>query len=97
MLVAKLCLTLCNPDCSAPGSCAWASPAKNTGVGCHSLLQPLLSPEDFPNPGIELGSLALQAGSLPSEPLGKSRQNYNSKDTCAPVFIAALFPTAKIW
>ena len=28
-------------------------------------------PLDFPDPGIELGSPALQADSLPSEPLGK--------------------------
>ena len=30
------------------------------------------SPEDLPNPGIEPGSPALQADSLPSKPLGKS-------------------------
>ena len=30
--------------------------------------QPLPSPEDLPNPDIELGSPALQADSLPSEP-----------------------------
>ena len=32
------CLTLCDPiDSSPPGS--WDSPGKNTGVGCHFLLQ----------------------------------------------------------
>ena len=32
------CPTLCNPiDRSPPGS--WDSPGKNTGVGCHFLLQ----------------------------------------------------------
>ena len=37
---AQSCLTLCNPmDCSPPGSSLWDSPGKNTGVGCHSLLQ----------------------------------------------------------
>ena len=30
------------------------------------------SPRDFPDPGMEAGSLALQADSLPSEPPGKS-------------------------
>ena len=30
------------------------------------------SPGDLPNPGIEPGSLALQADPLPSAPLGKS-------------------------
>ena len=33
---------------------------------------PFPPPEDLPDPGIELGSAALQADSLPSEPLGKS-------------------------
>ena len=39
--------------------CSWNSPGKNTGVGCHSLLQ-----------GIKPGSPALQADSLLSEPPG---------------------------
>ena len=34
------CLTLCDPiDASPPGSLPWDSPGKNTGVGCHFLLQ----------------------------------------------------------
>ena len=35
------CLTLsCPLDCSLPGSSVpWGSPGKNTGVGCHALLQ----------------------------------------------------------
>ena len=38
---AQSCLTGCDPmDCSPPGSlCPWNSPGKNTGVGCHFLLQ----------------------------------------------------------
>ena len=41
VLVVQACLTLCDPmDCSLPGSSSpWNSPGKNTGVGCHSLLQ----------------------------------------------------------
>ena len=37
----RLCLTLCDPiDSSPPGSpIPWDSPGKNTGVGCHFLLQ----------------------------------------------------------
>ena len=37
----QLCPTLCNPiDGSPPGSPRpWDSPGKNTGVGCHFLLQ----------------------------------------------------------
>ena len=49
--------------------CPWVSPGKNTGVGCHFLLQ-----ETFPNLGIKPASpLAppFQAGCLPSEPSGK--------------------------
>ena len=38
-LVAQLCLTLCDPR-SLPGSSVHGdSPGKNTGVGCHFLLQ----------------------------------------------------------
>ena len=33
------------------------------------------SPGDLPDPGIEHGSPALQAGSLPSEPLGKQQKD----------------------
>ena len=36
----QLCPTLCDPiDGSPPGSHPWDSPGKNTGVGCHFLLQ----------------------------------------------------------
>ena len=47
-------LTLCDPmDCSPPGSsCPWYSPCKNTGVGCHFLLQGL-----FLIQGLNLGLL----------------------------------------
>ena len=53
-LVAQSCLTLYDPlDCSPPGSSVHGdSLGKNTGVGCHALLQGI-----FPNPGIEPGSL----------------------------------------
>ena len=54
MLVAQSCPTLGDTlDCSPPGSCPWHFPGKNTGVGCHFLLQGI-----FPE---ELGSPALQA------------------------------------
>ena len=47
---AQLCLTLCNPvDCSPPGLCPWNSPSRNTGVGCHALLQGI-----FPTQGSHL-------------------------------------------
>ena len=38
---------------------------------------PFLSPGNLPDPGIELGSLALQADSLPSEPPGKPEFLYS--------------------
>ena len=37
---------------------------------------PLPSPGDLPDPGIELGSPALQADTLPSEPPGKHQLTY---------------------
>ena len=66
VLVAQWCPTLCNPmDCSPPRlPCPWNSSGKNTGVGCHSLLQGI-----FPTQGSNLG--LLQADYLPSEPSGK--------------------------
>jgi len=68
-LVAQLCPTLCNPmDCSLPASSVHGDfPGKNTGVGCHAFLQ-----GNFPDPGIEMGSPALQANSLPAELPGKT-------------------------
>ena len=54
VLVAQLCLTLCDfMDCSPPGSSVHGdSPGKNTGVGCHFLLQ-----GTFPTQGLNLGLL----------------------------------------
>ena len=70
-LVTQSCPTLCNPmDCSPPGSPVHEdSPGKNTGVGCHALLQGI-----FPIQGLNLGLLCLpcwQPGSLPPVPTGK--------------------------
>ena len=52
--VTQLCLTLCDPmDCSLSGSSVHGnSPGKNTGVGCHALLQGI-----FPTQGLNLGLL----------------------------------------
>ena len=46
--------------------CPWNSLGKNTGVGCHALLQGI-----FPTQGSNPDLLHLQADSLPSEPPGK--------------------------
>ena len=45
--------------------CLWDSPGKNTGVGCHALLQGI-----FPMEGWNLHLLHWQADSFPSEPPG---------------------------
>ena len=52
-LVAQSCLTLCDPmGCSSPGfSVHGDSPDKNTGVGCHGLLQRLFPIQEL-NPGL---------------------------------------------
>ena len=57
-LVAQSCPNLCDPtDRSLPGSSIHGdSPGKNTGVGCHALLQ-----GNLPNPGTEPRSPSLQA------------------------------------
>ena len=48
--------------------CPWNSPGKNTGVGCHSLLQGIFLTQGS-NPDL-LGLLHWQAGSLPLSPPG---------------------------
>ena len=54
VLVTQSCLALCDPmDCSLPGfSVRGESPGKNTGVGCHALLQGI-----FPTQGSNSGLL----------------------------------------
>ena len=47
----------------------WDSPGKNTGVGCHALLQGIFSTQRS-NPCL-LRLLHGQAGALPLAPLGK--------------------------
>ena len=64
-LVAQSCSTLCSSiDCSPPGSSVHGnSLGKNTGVGCHALLQGIFRTQE-----IEPRFSALQVNSLPSEP-----------------------------
>ena len=52
-LVVQSCPTLCNPmDCSPPGSSVHGnSPGKNTGLGCHALLQGIF-PTQGSSPGL---------------------------------------------
>ena len=51
--IAQSYPTLCDPmDCSPPGSSVHGdSPGKNTGVGCHALLQGIF-PTQGSNPGL---------------------------------------------
>ena len=54
----------------------WDSPGKNTGVGCHFLLQGSL-----PNPGIKPKSPALRADALTTEPPGNIKSMKIIHDT----------------
>ena len=73
--VAQSCLTLCNPtDCSPLGFlCPWDSPGRNTGVGCHCLLQ-VIFPTQGSNPHF-LPLLHWKVNSLPLSHLGSPIQN----------------------
>ena len=68
--VTQLCPTVCDPmDCSPPGSSVHGdSPGKNTGMGCHFLLQGIF-PTQGSNPGL-LRLLRWQVDSLPLSRLG---------------------------
>ena len=76
---ARVCMlyqshpTLCDPtDCSPPGSSVYGDySGKNTGVGCHALLQGIF-PTQGSNPHL-LRLLHWQAGSLPLAPPGNTR------------------------
>ena len=66
--VAQLCLTLCDlMDCSPPDSSVHEFSRQEYWSGF-----PFSSPGDHPHLGMDLGSPALQADSLPSEPPGAS-------------------------
>ena len=64
--VTQLCLTLCSPILQfARLLCPWDSPGKNTGEGCHALLQGI-----FWAQGLNLGLLHWQVDSLLLSHLG---------------------------
>ena len=65
MLATQLCLTLCDPmDYSPPLSMGFSRQEYWSGL-------PFPSPGDLPDPGVEPGCPAMQAGFLPSELPGK--------------------------
>ena len=67
VLVTQSCLNLCDPlntvACQSPLSMEFSGQEYQTGLSFPS-------PGHLPNPGVKLGSPALQAVSLPSEPPG---------------------------
>ena len=67
MLVTQSCLALGTPwTITHQAPLPWDFPGKNSGLGCHFLLQ-----GNLPDPGIEPKSPALQADSLLPELQGK--------------------------
>ena len=92
VLVSRSCPTLCHPiDCSRPGS------------SVHAILQARILEwvsypfsRHLPNPRIKPRSPALQADSLPSEPLGRldmvgcsrdQRKNPKQRDKTVKIFL----------
>ena len=69
-LVPQSCPILCDPmDCCLPGSSVHGdSPGKNTGVGCHALLQGI-SPTQGWNPGLPISLLFLMQNTEVSKTL----------------------------
>ena len=69
-LVTQSCLILSDPmDCSPPGSSVHRdSPGKNTGVGCHALLQGIF-PTQGSNPGLSYSSWILSCLNYEGRPL----------------------------
>ena len=60
----QLCPILCDPMV-----CPWNSLGKNTGVGCHSLLQGIFASQASSQPMIP----CTEADSLPADPQGKPK------------------------
>ena len=108
-LVTQLGLTLCNPmDCNSPGSSVHGdSPGKNTGVGCHALLQGIC-PNQVSNPGLPhcrwiLYHLIYQRSpellydpAIPPQDIYPEK-NMIQKDIYTPMFTEALFTITKTW
>ena len=72
VLVTQSCLTLCDPtDCGLPGSLSMELSRQEYWSGLS-----FASPRYLPDSGVEPGSPALQADSLPFESLGKPPNHY---------------------
>ena len=90
-----VCVCVCAHACSVVSSALqphglwparllypWNFSGKNTGVGCHFLLQGIFQTQGF-NPHL-LHLLHWQAGSLPAEPPGKLHALYNNSTITFP-------------
>ena len=76
--------------------CPWRSPGKTTGVGCHSLLQRIFPTHGSNSVLLHCRQILYRLSHQGSPTLRHiSGQIYNSKSTCTPMFIAALFTIAK--
>ena len=81
-------LTLCNPmDCSPPGFlCPWDSPGKNTGVGCHFLLQGIFLTQGL-NPCLlcvlQLRGFFTNSGTWEAQPQLRTLQSQEEKKKSA--------------
>ena len=86
-LVAKSCLTLCDPmDCSLPGSfCPWDFPGNSTGAGCHFLFRG----SSWPRDRTDISCLR-QAGSLLLRHQGSPLVSWNP--IRVRVFLVLFFP-----
>ena len=113
VLVTPSCLTLSDPmDCSPPGSSVRGILQARTGLGCHSLLQGIF-PSQGLNLGLRhcrrtlypskppefLKKLKMETPYDPAIPLLGiyPEKTLIQKDTCTPMFIAALFIIIKTW
>ena len=82
VLVAQSCPTLWDPHGLQPATllCPWDSPGKNTGVGCHALLQGIF-PTQGSNPGLQHHRQILYSLSYPGNPNPHEGQNTSPNRT----------------
>ena len=93
MLIAWLHLTLFDPmDCSQPGSSV-------NGILQARILEWVANPFSryLPDSGIKPGSPALQADSLPSEPLGHDFEQTQGDSEGQGSWLATVHGVAKSW
>ena len=90
-LVAQSCPTLCNPmDCSPPGfSVHGDSPGKNTGVGCHALLQGTFLTQGL-NPGLPHCRWILYRLSHQGSPINCIAKNNSTYLRLSPLLVLCL-------